>query len=187
MVVSGNPAISSYCTICDMAPTLLRQVYISAPGDSLGDSALQNNVTMPVTITVLIETYGINPPWIAVGVFSCAALLVGGVLSVTFRHMAAGPEVLGYASTIIQDSNYIDLPSNIGGINGLDITKMMKKQRLRYGFTDLTSEDQLLVGVGLEEDTARIKDNARVVRDEQGINGYVKDSFFTHLGNGSEF
>ncbi|KAK9784354.1 hypothetical protein SCARD494_12966 [Seiridium cardinale] len=177
MVVSGNPAISSYCTICDMAPTLLRQVYISAPGDRLGDSALQTNVTMPVTTTVLIETYAVNPPWIAVGVVSCAALLMGGVLSVTFRHMAAGPEVLGYASTIIQDSKYIDLPSIIGGINGLDIKKMTKKQRVWYSFTDSTQEDQLSVGVGLQEDTARINDNVRVVQDEQGINSYVKDSF----------
>ncbi|KAM0817924.1 hypothetical protein AB5N19_03731 [Seiridium cardinale] len=179
MFVSGNPAICSYCTVCDMVPTLLSQVYISAPGYSLGDSAIQDDVTTPVTTTVIIETYAINPPWITFGVVSSAVFLVGGVLSVTFRHMAAGPEVLGYTSTIIQDSKYIDLPSNIGGINGLDITKMMKKQRLRYGFTDLTSEDQLLVGVGLEEDTARIEDNARVVQDEQGINSYVKDSFYS--------
>lgn len=141
----------------------LSQVLLSAPGGSWGDSALQYNITTPVATIVLIETYSINSSWMAAGLVSCAVLIIGGILSVILRHMVAGPEVLGYASSVVRDSKYITLPFESDKMNGLDISKMMKKQRVRYGFTDSTAEGSLLVGVGLEEETTRIKDKARLL------------------------
>jgi hypothetical protein len=137
----------------------LSQVFVAAPGGDFGDE----NVTLSATTTVLIEVYAISPSWTAAGVISCAVLLIGGVLSVIYRHMVTGPEVLGYASSTIRDSKYINLPFDSSKMNGLDISKMMKNQRVRYGFTDLTKDGRLSVGVGLEEETTRIKDKARLL------------------------
>ncbi|KAF7538913.1 hypothetical protein G7054_g2509 [Neopestalotiopsis clavispora] len=140
----------------------LSQVYVSATGGGMGDSTLAPNVTLSATTTRLIEKYFIDSSWIAAGVISCAVLVIGGILSVIFRHMVAGPEVLGYASSVVRDSKYINLSFDSDKMNGLDISKMMKKQRVRYGFTDLARGGWLSVGVGLEEETTRIKDKARL-------------------------
>jgi hypothetical protein len=41
-------------------------------------------------------------------------------------------------------------------MNGLDITKTMKDQRVKYGFTDVLRNGQAVVTVGLESETMSI-------------------------------
>lgn len=137
---------------------LLSQVHVAATGASQGVSFMEHNITTWVDTTILVETYAISRLWVAIGFVSCGVLLVGGVLSVVLRHKASGPEVLGFASTVIRDSRYIDLVPQTGRMDGLDIAKMMENERVRYGHTDLVQEGQPLVGVGREEETRRLRD-----------------------------
>jgi hypothetical protein len=76
----------------------------------------------------------------------------------------AGPEILGYASAVIRDSKHVNLPSGTDRMNGLEISKMLKNQRVRYGLTDVTHDGQGVAGVGLENETTRI--NGRASKNE---------------------
>ncbi|PSN60155.1 hypothetical protein BS50DRAFT_593935 [Corynespora cassiicola Philippines] len=147
---------------------LLSQLFLSAPSDSTDGGPLEHNITTEVPNTILVQVHVISRLWNTLGIVSCCILLAGGISSVIFRCISAGPDILGYASTVIRDSKYIDLPPQIGTMDGIEVTKKMKSQRLKYGLTHLTIEGQHLVGVGLEERTRKIKDHQCGGEDEQG-------------------
>ena len=155
---------------------LLSQVFLSVPGGSTGASSLRENATVHLPTTTLVEVYDFSRPWISLGIASCSLLLVGGILSVVFRHTAAGPEILGYTSAVARDSKYMDMPPETGRMGGLDITKMMKNQRVKYGFTHLMLEGQRLIGVGLDEETTRIMDQAYAAQDQPGRYASIRET-----------
>lgn len=140
---------------------LLSRVYTSAPGGSLDGSQLDHNITLEAPTTTLVEIYTVSTLWISLGSLSCAVLLVGGILSVVSRLMAAGPEVLGYASSVIRDSKHVGLPAGVDKMNSLEITRLFKDKRVRYGYTDLSQDGQRVVGVGLQSETVDIKSRTR--------------------------
>ncbi|KAJ8118892.1 hypothetical protein OPT61_g220 [Boeremia exigua] len=135
---------------------LLSELYLSAPGGSMAGSFLGYNVTTSATTTTLFEVYTVSSLWISLGGVSCSVLFLGGLLGVVFRHLAVGPEVLGYASTAIRDSRHMELSPKVATMNGLEITKAMKDQRVRYGLAGTTQEGQPSAGVGLQRETTRI-------------------------------
>lgn len=84
-------------------------------------------------------------------------LLASGIVSIAFAHLAVGPETLGYASAVVRDSKYINLPVEAGKKEAFEVVKMMGQKRLRYGYVDSVAEDgQPMVGVGLESETGDI-------------------------------
>lgn len=115
------------------------------------------NISVAADVGNVVEVYSISQPWIAGCIISCIVLLSGGVLSVIFIHTAKGPEVLGYVSTAVRDSKYIQMPQGSGRMNGLDLTRAIQTQRIRYGLTDLTEDGEPLLGVGREEEIGLIK------------------------------
>jgi hypothetical protein len=139
---------------------LLSQTQGAAVGASAGapNSTMTHNITAGVPSTTPITVYSISRLWITLGCISCGALLLAGIASMVFRWLARGPEVLGFTSTVVRDSRFIDLPPSTGRMNGMDIIIMMKEHRIRYGHTDLTLEGQPLLGVGREAETARLRD-----------------------------
>ncbi|EEU42609.1 uncharacterized protein NECHADRAFT_84037 [Fusarium vanettenii 77-13-4] len=112
----------------------------------------------PFQVSNLVQAYTISKPWITLCFVSCIVLLCSGVLSVVFAHLADSPEILGYASTAVRDSKFLELWPEVGGMAAIDITKMMRGERLRYGITHLTRKGQRLLGVGREAETEEIKD-----------------------------
>lgn len=137
------------------------------PMDNLmaGNGNLHANSSAHETTTAeihdLARVYYVPRLWAAISYISCVVLLVSGVLSVVFAHLAIGPEVLGFASTVIRDSRYMDLHPDIGRMNGVDIAFVLKDQRVRYGYTHLTRRQRPLVGVGRQEEIRLIKPNPR--------------------------
>ncbi|KAM0425257.1 hypothetical protein ACHAPT_009574 [Fusarium lateritium] len=123
-----------------------------------GIPSLPDNVTVPAQVSSLVQVYTISKPWMGVCFVSCIVLLCGGVFSVVFTHLADGPEILGYASTAVRDSRFLELLPEAGGMTAIDLTKMMRNERLRYGVTDMTRKGQRLLGVGREAETEQIKD-----------------------------
>ncbi|KAI8715740.1 hypothetical protein NCS52_01082300 [Fusarium sp. LHS14.1] len=116
------------------------------------------NATEPAQVSNLVQKYTISKPWITLCFVSCIVLLCSGVLSMVFAHFADSPEILGYASTVVRDSKFLELLPEVGSMAAIDITKMMRGERLRYGITHLTRKGQRLLGVGREAETEQIKD-----------------------------
>jgi hypothetical protein len=135
---------------------LLSQTYLSAPGGSTEGSPLNRNSTVEAPNTTLVHVYTVSRLWISLGMLSCLVLLAGGIMSVVSRLMAAGPEILGFASAVVRDSRHVTFPLGTDKMNGLEITKIMKNQRVRYGFTDVSRDGHLVAAVGLESETTSI-------------------------------
>lgn len=137
---------------------LLIQVYLSTPEGSTGGSQLKHNITAAASTTILVEVYSVSRGWVVACGISCGVVLIGGLLSTIFRHKAISPDILGFASTVIRDSRYVDLPLGFDRMSGTGITKELIRQKMRYGVTALTRGDQPLLGVGREEDILKLRE-----------------------------
>ncbi|KAF6795448.1 hypothetical protein CSOJ01_13419 [Colletotrichum sojae] len=118
--------------------------------------AFDPNITLTGEVSTLVETFVVSRLWIIVSVIAAVVLLAGGILSVVITHLTYGPEILGYVSTTIRNSKFIDLPSTTTWLDGTELTNEMNTTRIRYGFIrDAVAEP--VVAVGHEEGTERIK------------------------------
>ncbi|RSL54818.1 hypothetical protein CEP54_009674 [Fusarium duplospermum] len=137
---------------------LIGQVFPGILGGSIdSDAVFEPNITVPVEVTNLLEVYHVSLAWTGTFMFSCILLLLGGVLSVVFVHLARCPDVLGFVSTVVRDSKHVDTPPEAATMDGLDLTKSMKMRRIRYGVVHGVSEVEPLLGVGPEETVEKIK------------------------------
>lgn len=107
--------------------------------------------------TDFLFVYTISWPWMAVCIVSCAVLLIGSILGVFYTHMARGPELLGFVSTMFRDSKYIDVPLGTENVGGLELSKIMKDERFRYGFTRDSQGGVGRVGIAHEEHVTKIE------------------------------
>jgi hypothetical protein len=127
---------------------LVSQVYQSA---MQADAPFEQNATVPIQVSNLVEVYAVNWTWMPLFFASCAILLASGIVSVAFAHLAVGPEILGYVSSAVRDSKYMDLPPELGTKDALEVTRAIGQHKVKYGFTDGVSQHgQPLVGIGLE-------------------------------------
>jgi hypothetical protein len=94
------------------------------------------------------------------GILSCITFLIGGVASVVFASLADGPEVLGYVSTVMRDSKRLDLDPVVSSMRGIDISKLYKGLRLRFGY-DETLSGLPVLGVGREAEMTPISKQAK--------------------------
>ncbi|KAH6696898.1 hypothetical protein F5X68DRAFT_618 [Plectosphaerella plurivora] len=140
-----------------LSQVLNSYIFLSNLGSDYDDGVLlYPNATAEVAVSTLVPVYRVARPWIALAFICCVVLLAGGVLSVVFAHLAHGPEVLGYASSIVRDSKLMDMPADVGTMSGVEISREMRDLRLRYGYSELTLTGRRLTGVGREHETAPI-------------------------------
>lgn len=115
------------------------------------DAPFEQNVTVPIQVSNLVEVYVVNWTWMSLFFASCTILLASSIVSAVFVHLAVGPEILGYASSAVRDSKYMDLPPELGAKDALEVTKIIGQNKVKYGFTEEMSRDgQPFVGIGLE-------------------------------------
>ncbi|KAM0429260.1 hypothetical protein ACHAPT_006474 [Fusarium lateritium] len=137
---------------------LIGQVFPRILGGSIDpDAVFEPNITVPVDAENLVEVYRISAPWTGVCIVSCIVFLVGGILSVVFIRLAAGPDVLGFVSTAMRDSKWMEMSPETTRMNGMDWTRSMREQRIRYGFVHQTPEGESLLGVGREDMVKRVQ------------------------------
>lgn len=115
------------------------------------------NATTSSELTTLKEVYHISTLWIILALLSSVVFVAGGLASVVYTHLSNGPEILGYASTLVRDSKFLDLPPETSHMSSSDISKMIKKERVRYGYTEMTRQGRPMLGVGLEHEVVAIK------------------------------
>jgi hypothetical protein len=102
--------------------------------------------------------YRIAWPWMIPCILSCAVLAAAGVLGVAYAHSGSGPDFLGFASTMLSDSRYIDMYSpevDIGLMEGSELARLLKKRRIRYGRVRRGSNEEA-VGIGREEEVTML-------------------------------
>jgi hypothetical protein len=142
-----------------LSQVLNSYIFLSTLNADAGDNtgvAMYPNATAEVSVSTLVPVYRVARQWVALAFICCSVLLAGGVLSVVFAHLAHGPEVLGYASSVVRDSKLMDMPADVGSMSGVEISREMKDLRVRYGYSDLTLTGRRLTGVGREHETAPI-------------------------------
>ncbi|KAM5347314.1 hypothetical protein ACJ41O_010319 [Fusarium nematophilum] len=100
---------------------LLSQAFNAARDTSAAKrTLLEYSVTVPTQVSEDVAVYMVSRLWMALFILSCVVFLVSGTTSVIFAHLAVGPEVLGYASTVVRDSRFIELPPETGRMQGID-------------------------------------------------------------------
>uniref|UniRef100_A0A4E9E9A1 Uncharacterized protein n=1 Tax=Gibberella zeae TaxID=5518 RepID=A0A4E9E9A1_GIBZA len=105
------------------------------------DPIFNGSITVPVEKSNLVEVYTVHWSWTILFLVSSLILLASGIISIVFAHLAIGPEVLGYASTVVHSSKYVELPAEAGKKEAFEVVKMLGQKRLRYGYVDSVAED----------------------------------------------
>lgn len=116
-----------------------------------------NRTTNDAKLIELVERYQVSRLGVTLSFICCGVFLLGGIASILFTHLSAGPEVLGYASTLLRDSRFVDLPPGSSRMNASDLSKAIQEYRVRYGKIQEEQKDEALFGVGLEDETTPIQ------------------------------
>ncbi|KAL6412031.1 hypothetical protein AUP68_04411 [Ilyonectria robusta] len=107
---------------------------------------------METQTTDQLYVYNISWQWMVASLVSCIVLLFGGVFGVLFTHLVRGPETLGYVSTILRDSMYVDIPLGTERMEGYNLSKAIKNERFQYGGVGLSQGGVYRMGIARPED-----------------------------------
>ncbi|CAD6588389.1 MAG: hypothetical protein ASARMPREDX12_003254 [Alectoria sarmentosa] len=103
----------------------------SAINDNPVISSLGTFNTTTTTVTNFTDIYVCNRMWAAILFVASIVLLLCGICGVIVKHMARGPIILGYVSTMTRDNPYIDLPSGGCTLDGLQRAKLLKDIKVK--------------------------------------------------------
>lgn len=136
----------------------IAQLSAAVAGEWMDNSAaLEPNITLAENTTTMVELYVVSKIWMGWCIVSCVVLLAAGIFSVIFTHLTYGPEVLGFVSAAVRTSRLIDVPPQSDWSNGLNLSKEMALKRVRYGFAHPVASGKHVVGIGLEQNTERVR------------------------------
>lgn len=115
------------------------------------------NITANASIHTFETVYSISIPWLTVFFITTLVMFVGSVAGAVFCHMSKIPEILGYASSAIRDSKYVNLASGFGGLGGLEMTKAFDGIEFRYGVVGKLDSGQQVLGVSWKVNARPVK------------------------------
>ncbi|KAK1841258.1 hypothetical protein CCHR01_16105 [Colletotrichum chrysophilum] len=128
-----------------------------ASGSSDRNAVFEPNITTSENATTFVEEYVVLKQWMGLCVLSSVVLIIAGAVSLVFTHLTYGPEILGYVSTAIRNSEIIKVPRDTDWLDGPDLTKEMAETRVRYGFMHPAVDGAQVVGIGVEENMELMK------------------------------
>lgn len=120
-------------------------------------ATFQPNVTTNATIISEVEIFEVSKTWIVFCLLSGGVLLVGGISSVVITHLTVAPDILGYVSTLVRNSQ-VDLPFRTNWLDGADLSQKLRKKRFRYGWTRQVVDGEPLIAIRHENETERVRD-----------------------------
>ena len=144
---------------------LVSQAYVllaGGPQTTNNGAPVNNNVSTTATLHKLELIYTTERAWLLLYWIAVVALFAVSVVGVVFARLAKNPEVLGYCSSMVRWNTYIGLPPGGGTMKGTKITKTLRNIRIRQGELH-TREEGIVLGVGLEESTARTRKGYRYI------------------------
>lgn len=115
------------------------------------------SVTVNASIHKLEAVYNISIPWLTVFFVTALIAFVGSLAGAVFCHMSKTPEILGYASSAIRDSRYVNLVPGFGGLGGLEMTKAFDGIEFRYGVVGKLDSGQQVLGVSWKVNVKPVK------------------------------
>jgi hypothetical protein len=74
--------------------------------------------------------FEINLPWLIVVIICSVILIAAGVTIAWFEHHTIGPDILGFASSIVRQSKYISVPKGTSGESGAERARRMKDHKV---------------------------------------------------------
>ncbi|TLD28539.1 hypothetical protein PspLS_03662 [Pyricularia sp. CBS 133598] len=139
---------------------LVGQTYpIAMTGSVDPDTRITDSINTTAAVTNLQEVYQVSAHWMALFILSSAVMLGAGIINIVLGRAAWVPELLGYASTVLRDSKFVELDADDGRLDGMDLTNKYGEKRVKYGFTGHTAafEEKPLLGVGWESEIRGIR------------------------------
>lgn len=137
---------------------LLSQAFTSTPGGSSDPGAtFEPNITVPAEVQKLAEVYRVPGLWMLLFVLSCIVLFCGAAAGAVITHLTLIPDLMGYVSSSVRESRFMEVPRAAGRMDGIELTKVLKDTRIRYGYLGKSAESESLAGVGYQENVIRIR------------------------------
>jgi hypothetical protein len=125
--------------------------------DNTERSIMEPNTTAAGVNAWNTDVYRVPLVWTVLSLVTGAVFLVGGVASIVFTHLSHGPEVLGFASTVVRDSKFMELPPGADAMSSMDLTREIGHRRVRFGYSDGAEGGGRVLGVGPVEEMAHIR------------------------------
>ncbi|KAK3345921.1 hypothetical protein B0T25DRAFT_550644 [Lasiosphaeria hispida] len=89
------------------------------------------NITAPSTVSVNRVLYVCQWGWWAVFVLACLVMLAVACVGAALNRRTAGPDVLGYVSTLTRDSPYVAVPEGGSAMDGSDRARLLRELRVQ--------------------------------------------------------
>jgi hypothetical protein len=91
------------------------------------------NVTTARTFFVG-KSYALNNGWVIIFVFGNVVMLAAALAALVFKLKCCGPDILGFASSLVRDSPYFtDADKAESTVDGPQRTRKMRRQMVRVG------------------------------------------------------
>ncbi|KAE9379710.1 hypothetical protein N431DRAFT_451542 [Stipitochalara longipes BDJ] len=112
---------------------LINSYYMISQQGIIDQANYPPNVSATARVTTSAIVYSVSVPWFVVLLFSTLVMFGVAVLGSIVSRITTAPDVLGYASSLVRDSRYIDLPLESGMLDGIELSRLLKNQRVRFG------------------------------------------------------
>jgi hypothetical protein len=140
---------------------MLNTYYLASlePFSMTGNLTSVPTAMIPVNGTLVTQSlqYVCNWPVLGLLLFSATTTLLAAISGIVFDHLAIGPDILGYCSTLTRDNPYIKLPLGGSTLDGDERARLLMDLKLRLG--DVRSGGQSTQGyiaVAPVEETRKI-------------------------------
>jgi hypothetical protein len=112
---------------------LIKSYYMISQQGIIDQANYPPNLTAAAQVTASAIMYSVSIPWLVVFLFSTLVMFGAAVLGNIISWITTAPDVLGYASSLVRDSRYIDLPLESGVLDSIELSRLLKNQKVRFG------------------------------------------------------
>jgi len=122
-----------------------------------GDGVVANSLTASAAHASSVQqVYRISWSWFAVFVLATTAMFAAGVFSMYHSRRLLTPDVLGFVSSGIRDSRYLDLPAGGGTLSGMEMSRQLMNLRLRFGNVGVDEDGRAYLGIASEREVTEV-------------------------------
>lgn len=100
----------------------------------------QINVTTQGTNVIRQSTYVCNHAWLFVLLLATTMMFIAAITGLCFSLLTRGPDILGYFSTVLRDSPYIETSLAGSTLDGIDRARKFAKTKIQL--VDVEEDDQ---------------------------------------------
>jgi hypothetical protein len=114
---------------------------------------LKSTASAQVTTSMTVCTLFL--PRLVAFLFAGVVLFSAAVLGIVISWMTITPDILGYVSSLVRDSKYIDLLLVGGALDGIALSTLLKDKSIRFGVVDQGAHADEHLAVAWEDEVAK--------------------------------